>query len=187
MARSYQKSGLHALKRRLQVRGLASLDKRSATFRQAMDWRRAVETDLGVTLTAAKTTILNNATLRVVLLDHAARWLIEQIEKHGPLAVVNARRRQLYPLVGQITALTDSLDRAMAQLGLERPVAARESEHDLIRAVRGDLRRARRPKKPRNGIPSSPQEPTSTTEPIQDSAAAPIAQEAPTTPTTPST
>ena len=125
--------------------------------------------------------------MRAILLDHGYRWLIEQLEAKGGLGLVNAKRRQLYPIAQQLVAISDSQERAMERLGLDRVPVTTETEHEIIRAGRGDLRRARRPKKPRNGIPTSPQEPTSTTEPIQHSSAAPIAQEAPTTPTTPST
>jgi len=153
-----------------------------------MEWRRELESGLGE-LTATRRTILDLATMRAIMLDAGYKWLIEQIEAKGGLGLVNARRRQLYPIAQQLVAISDSQERAMERLGLDRVPVTTETENEVIRLVRGDLRRARRkkPKPESNGIPSNPQEPTSTTEPIQESAAGLIAQEPPTTPTTPST
>lgn len=180
----HQLHGLHELRRRLRQRGLAVIDQRSSLFKGVMAWRAALEDEMGPQLTATRRTILDGATVRAVLLDHATRYVIRKLEQEGELGILNGRRRAFYPVIGQLMALSDSQDRAMERLGLEhRQAAMGEDEHQIIKAVRADLRRARRPKKPRNGIPSNPQEPTSTTEPIQESAAALIAQEPPTTPT----
>ena len=187
---SHQQHGLHALKRRLRVRGLAALDQRSATFRRALEWRRELEADPGE-LTATRRTILDLATMRAILLDHGYRWLIEQLEAKGALGLINTKRRQLYPLAGQLAQLSETQERSMERLGLDRPARAiGESEREVVAAVRRDLRRRalRAPRKAKpagNGISTSPAAETSAVETVQESSTVTIAQPSPEAATTP--
>jgi len=60
MARPYVKSGLYSLKRRLQVQGLAGIDRRSRAARALAAWRAELEDDLGghETITATQRAVL---------------------------------------------------------------------------------------------------------------------------------
>lgn len=123
MARPYQQSGYFALKRRLLPAGFDGLDHRSSLYQDAMAWQKALEEDLGGTLTATRAVILRNATVKNVLLQASAEWVLAQLQHHGPLAIVNSKRRQAYPLLREIAQLSESIDRAMVHLGLDRPTA----------------------------------------------------------------
>ena len=155
MARPYQKHGLAALQRRLHVRGLASLDRRSATFRRAMEWRRELESELGDELTGTRRTILDLSTMRMILLDHGYRWLIEQLETKGALSLINTKRRSLYPLAQQLAQLSETQERSMERLGLDRQHRPTESEQAIVAAVRQDLRRSRKKPKPAGNVTES--------------------------------
>lgn len=114
--RPYLAHGLHTLKRRLQVRGLEGIDKRSGAGRALAEWRRELVADLGgpEALSAQQRTVVEAAAQKRLLLDSVGAWLLE----HPKL--VNGRRRALYPVVLQWAQLADSLVRDMTTLGLER-------------------------------------------------------------------
>jgi hypothetical protein len=116
-ARPYQQHGLHTLKRRLKVRGLDGIDKRSSAARALLAWRRELEADLGGPegLTAQQRAVVDVASTTKLLLDSVDRWLLEQGD-----GLVNRKRRAVYPVVLQRQQLADALARYMGQLGLER-------------------------------------------------------------------
>jgi hypothetical protein len=116
-SRPYQQHGLHTLKRRLKVRGLDGIDKRSSTARALLAWRRELEADLGgpEAFTAQQRAIVDVASTTKLLLDSVDRWLLEQGD-----GLVNRKRRAVYPVVLQRQQLADALARYMGQLGLER-------------------------------------------------------------------
>ncbi len=110
------KHGLYALKRRLQVRGLEGIDKRSGAGRALAEWRRELLADLGGAdaLSAQQRAVVDVAAQKRLLVDSVGAWLLE----HPKL--VNGRRRALYPVVLQWAQLAESLVRDMSTLGLER-------------------------------------------------------------------
>jgi hypothetical protein len=114
--RPYQRHGLHALKRRLAVRGLDGIDKRSGAGRALAEWRRELVADLGGAdaLSAQQRAVIDTASQKRLLIDSVGAWLLD----HPKL--VNGRRRALYPVVLQWAQLADSLGRDLALLGLER-------------------------------------------------------------------
>ena len=91
MTRPYQQHGLHALKRRLKVRGLAGIDGRSQAARALLAWRRELEADLGgsAAISAQQRAIIDLASTTKVLLDSTDRWLLEQE------SLINRKRRAL--------------------------------------------------------------------------------------------
>jgi hypothetical protein len=96
MARPYVKSGLYSLKRRLQVQGLAGIDRRSRAARALAAWRAELEDDLGghETITATQRAVLEAVSVTKLMLDSVDRWLLEQDD-----GLVNRKRRSLYPVV----------------------------------------------------------------------------------------
>ncbi len=113
--RSYTRHGLHALKVRVMVRGLAAIDQRTAAARALLDWRRELLEDLGgeVMASAAELALVEVATRTRLYLDHVDAVLMER----ESLVV---RGRRLLPLVEQRQKLADGLARILGQLGLER-------------------------------------------------------------------
>lgn len=129
-ARPYQQHGLHTLKRRLKVRGLDGIDKRTATARALLGWRREIEADLGgpENLSAQQRAVVDVASTTKLLLDSVDRWLLEQGD-----GLVNRKRRAMYPVVLQRQQLADALARYMAMLGLERRRPPAPALEDYIR------------------------------------------------------
>lgn len=130
MTRPYQQHGLHALKRRLKVRGLAGIDMRSAAARALVAWRHELEADLGgaAAISAQQRAVIDLASTTKLLLDSVDRYLLEQD------GLVNRKRRAVYPVVLQRQQLADGLARYMAQLGLERRKPAAPSLESYIAA-----------------------------------------------------
>ena len=62
----------------------------------------------------SKMAIVDLAIRTKLMLDSIDSWLIRQP------SLVNKRRRSLYPIVGQRTALADSLARYLTTLGIDR-------------------------------------------------------------------
>jgi hypothetical protein len=116
LARTYQQHGLHTLKRRLKVSGLAGIDGRSVAARELLRWRRELEADLGgaAVISAQMAAVIDLAATSKLLLDSVDRYLLELP------CLVNKKRRAVYPVVLQRQQLADALSRYMAQLGLER-------------------------------------------------------------------
>lgn len=104
------------MKRRVQVRGLDGIDKRTGAGRAIAEWRRELVADLGGTdvLSAQQRAVVEVASVTKLLHDSVSAWLLEQP------SLVNGRRRTLYPVVLQRQQLADALARYMGQLGLER-------------------------------------------------------------------
>jgi hypothetical protein len=115
--RPYQQHGLNHLKRRLKVRGLGGIDRRSKAARALSAWRIELEDDLGGprAISAQERVILDAATSTRLLVDSLDRWLLEH--EH---ALVNQKRRAVYPVVLQRQQLVDSLVRQLLALGLKR-------------------------------------------------------------------
>jgi hypothetical protein len=79
MARPYQQHGLHALKRRLKVAGLAGIDGRSQAARALLAWRREMEEDMGgpAAISAQVRAVIDLAATSKLLLDSLDRYLLE--------------------------------------------------------------------------------------------------------------
>lgn len=129
MARPYQQHGLHTLKRRLKVSGLAGIDGRSQAARALLRWRHELEQDLGgaAVISAQMAAVIDLAATSKLLLDSVDRYLLELP------SLVNKRRRSLFAVVLQRQQLADALSRYMAQLGLERRRPAVKSLDDYVR------------------------------------------------------
>lgn len=169
MGRIYTKHALSPLIASVKPRGISAVDGRTALGKAVKAWRQDQERHLGGRLTAPVVSILDHAETTKLLLASIDAFLLGD-----PSHLVSQKKRTLTPIALQRQALVESHRRDIVAIGLERPQAAMgEAEHQIIRAVRADLRRARRPRKPtaRNGIPVGPQESTSMQESMRESAA----------------
>lgn len=108
--------GLHSLRRRVALKGLDALDRRSQGARELIAWRGALVRDLGgeSMLTEQKKAIVELVCRTRLLLDHADSFLF------GLESVILKKRKAFVPLVAQRQQLVDSLARLLSQLGLER-------------------------------------------------------------------
>lgn len=113
--RTYTRHGLHALKARVMVRGLAAIDQRTAAAQHLLSWRRELLEDLGgePAVSAAQRALVAVAVRTRLYLDHVDAVLMAR----ESLVV---RGRRLLPLVEQRQKLADGLARILGQLGLER-------------------------------------------------------------------
>lgn len=114
--RPYSRHGLNVLKARVKVRGLASIDRRTAAARALIDFRDQLVADKGGpdAVSAAEMALIEQATRLRLYVDHLDAWLMEQP------SLINKRSRSVLPAPRERAALGDSLVRVLSQLGLER-------------------------------------------------------------------
>jgi hypothetical protein len=126
--RKYSRHGLHALKKRVMVAGLAALDRRSASVRALVEWRAELVVALGgeEAVTPQQRALIELATRTRLYVEHLDAFLLAQ------RSLVNAKRKTVLPVVQERQKLADSLARLLGQLGLERRV----NVLDLARALR---------------------------------------------------
>lgn len=105
--------------RKILVRGLAVIDKRSLAARAVLDWRRDLIADLGgeASCSAAQLALIEIAARTRLYLDHIDAHLLQCSS-----LLTKKKPRRLLPLVEQRQRVADSLARLLAQLGLERRV-----------------------------------------------------------------
>lgn len=126
------RSGVHALKTLVSMRGLTRIDQRTLAGRDLIAWRQELITALGgKEMVSPQRAALVDAIVRTKLyLDCLDSWLLQQ------RSIVNARKRAVLPALRERTQLVDSLARLLSQLGLERQVkpvptlAAFIADHD---------------------------------------------------------
>jgi hypothetical protein len=114
--RPYSRHGLHALKAKVKVAGLAAVDGRTAAAQALLDWRRSLISDLGgeEAVSAQQRALVEIATRTRLFIDHLDSFLL------GQKSLVNAKRKAALPLLRERQSLADSLTRILGQLGLER-------------------------------------------------------------------
>ncbi len=114
--RTYSRTGLHALKARVKVRGLAAIDMRTTAAQALIAWRSELLTDLGgeEIVSAQQLALVEMATRTRLYVDSLDAWLMEQS------SLVNRRKKAVLPVLRERQQLVDSLARILGQLGLER-------------------------------------------------------------------
>ena len=97
-------------------RGRKVIDARTRVGKALMAWRGELVADLGGpdALSTQQLAIVDIAVRTKLLLDSTDAWLFRQPN------IIDKRRRQLYPIVQQRTALADALARYLGTLGLAR-------------------------------------------------------------------
>lgn len=114
--RPYTRHGLHALRAKVKVAGLAALDGRTATAQALLEWKRDLIADLGGdgTISAQQRALVELATRTRLYVDHLDAFLM------GQRSLVNGKRKAVLPVLKERQTLADSLGRILGQLGLER-------------------------------------------------------------------
>jgi hypothetical protein len=110
--------GMTVLKRALDEvasRGGKVIDTRTRVGKALMAWRAQLVEDLGGEQLSTQQQALIDISVRTkLLLDSVDAWLLRQP------SIIDKRRRQLFPVVQQRTALADALARYLGSLGLAR-------------------------------------------------------------------
>lgn len=109
--------GLTTMKKALKALGSRAIDRRTSTGKALDAWRGELIADLGGkdAVSAQQVAVVDAAVRTKLLLDSVDAWLLKQ---KG--ALVNHRKRAVYPVVLQRQALSNDLVRYMQTLGLHR-------------------------------------------------------------------
>jgi len=123
------RTGLNAVKARVNVRGLASIDRRTSAARALLDWRRNLLIDLGgeAAVSAQQRALVELACRARLYVDHLDAVLMAR-------ASLVTRRGRAIPLVEQRQRLADSLVNTLVKLGLERRAARVPTLADYVKA-----------------------------------------------------
>jgi hypothetical protein len=116
IASTTTKNRLHlkALKSRIALKGLHSVDTRTAAAKHLIAWRDELITALGGDPSPQQLAIIELCTRARAILDHVDNYVLSLD------SLVNRRAKKLVPIVSQRTALADHLSKLLAQLGLAR-------------------------------------------------------------------
>ena len=126
--RPYTRHGLHAIKARVKVAGLAAIDGRTAAAQGLLEWRRDLIADLGgdAAVSAQQRALIEVATRTRLYVDHLDAFLMSQ------RSLVNLKRKAVLPVLKERQTLADSLARILGQLGLERKARPIQSLQDYL-------------------------------------------------------
>jgi len=107
---------MKALKGKIQLRGLAVVDRRTSGARHLIAWRDELVTALGGSenVSPQRAALIELCVRQKAVLDHIDAFLLEMP------TLINVRQKKLVPLVEQRTRLADHLARLLGQIGLER-------------------------------------------------------------------
>ena len=110
------RAGLSVFRRRIEIQGLGAIDKRTAGAQQLLYWREQLLNDLGgeANLSAQKKTLVEIAARKKLIVDHFAAYILSL-----PL-LVNRRKKAVLPVVLQLNQLTESLEKSLERLGLDK-------------------------------------------------------------------
>jgi len=101
---------------RIKVQGWSSIDRRSAGYRAAMQWKRELLTSLGAesNLSCQELMLVEMCVRDRMLLDSFDIFIMQLASP------INKKKRQAYAIVSQRMAIADALARRLASLGLKR-------------------------------------------------------------------
>jgi len=113
--RPYSRTGLHALKARVKLRGFNAIDRRTAVARQTLAFRRELIAALGgeKQLSPQRLRVVELVARAALFLDHLDGFLVEQ------KSLVNHRSRSVIPALLQRQAIADHLAKLLDKLGLD--------------------------------------------------------------------
>jgi hypothetical protein len=116
---SNEKHGMTVLRRTLDEiadRGRKVIDERTKLGKELMRWRAELVQDLGGQegLSTQQLALVDICMRTRLMLDSVDAWLLRQP------SIIDKRKRQLFPVVQQRTALADALARHLGALGLTR-------------------------------------------------------------------
>src|SRR5438876_1277772 len=107
--------GLYQMRRALTKLTTRRLDGRSAVAVAARRWKADVTADLGGSLSRAQETILEAAAQKLIIRDSLSDFLMR-------LPSLVTRKRQAVPVLQSYLQVSDSLNRDLERLGIERRV-----------------------------------------------------------------
>jgi len=115
-AKRRSRHGLHSLKARVMVRGLAGIDVRTLAARALVAWKGELLAALGgeQCVSPQRRALVEHAVRTKLYIEHIDAFLMEQA------SLVNRRKKAILPILRERQALVDSFSRLMAQIGLER-------------------------------------------------------------------
>ena len=107
---------IRALKRKITLRGLSVVDKRSHGAKALFAWRDEMIAAMGGAVDASpqKKAIVEMVVRTKLYIDHIDSYLM------GLPTLLNKRKKSVWPVVRERQQLCDSLARMLSQLGLER-------------------------------------------------------------------
>jgi len=105
--------GLTTLRKAVTRLGTRRLDGRSAVAVAARRWKADVAADLGGSLSRAQETILESAAQKLIIRDSLSDFLMR-------LPSLVTKKRQAVAVLGTYLQVSDSLNRDLERLGLER-------------------------------------------------------------------
>ena len=108
--RPYSRTGLSAVKAKVQVKGLSALDMRTLAARGLVTFRENLTRDVGGDLSTQQREYVEMATRTKLYLDHVDHWLM------GQPTLINKKRRCLLPVLKERTQLADALARYLASV-----------------------------------------------------------------------
>ena len=106
--------GLSRLRKRIALRGLHAVDRRTTGYRMAQIWRNQIEQDLGGDLSEQKKTLLDIALISKLYLSHLDSFLLQQ------KSLIIRRTRSAVPVLAQRMQLASQLEKTLVLLGLDR-------------------------------------------------------------------
>jgi hypothetical protein len=111
-----KRAGLRTLRRRVQLQGLACLDKRSAGGQELLYWRKELTIALGGEddLSPQKKMLVELATRQRLIIDHIDGYIMSLP------SLILRRKKSVLPIVMQRAVLAESLQKTLDRLGLER-------------------------------------------------------------------
>lgn len=112
--RPYSRHGLNALKARVKVRGLTSIDRRTTEARMLLSRRGGLIAALGgeSNISVQQLAVIDISVRTMLYVDSLDAWLMEQP------SLINKRNRTVLPVLLQRQQLADSLVRHLQALGL---------------------------------------------------------------------
>lgn len=110
------RAGLRAVRSKIQLRGLASVDRRTAAARELCDWKAEVIAALGgeENVSPMKASVIEEAVRTRAYLNHVDAYLLS-LE-----SVIDKRARKLRPIVEARMRIGEHLMKQMDRLGLDR-------------------------------------------------------------------
>jgi len=123
--------GLRGLRTAVTQLTTRRLDGRTLVARAVRQWKEDVRRDLGGDLSRAQETVLEGAARKLVLRDSLADFLARQ-------PTIVTKKRQALPVLASFLQVTDSLNRDLERLGLERKQKRIDIVAELAALQRGD-------------------------------------------------
>lgn len=102
------------LMRRVKMRGMGALDKRSAGYRELAEWRAGLTRDLGGDLSVQEAAIVELICRTKLFLDSIDLWLMQQA------SIINRQKKTALPILATRNSMANTLASLLDRVGLAR-------------------------------------------------------------------